>query len=45
VARLTAARIMGLRHEMAGNLERLGMIAALEGDLAIAARFLSHSRA
>jgi hypothetical protein len=42
--RLEAARIMGLRHEVAANLERLGLIAAVAGDLAVAARLLGHSQ-
>ena len=42
--RLGAARIMGLRHEVVANLERLGLIAAVEGDLAVAGRLLGHSQ-
>src|SRR5262249_44827159 len=42
--RLDAARIMGLRHEVVSNLERLGLIAAIEGDLAVAGRLLGHSQ-
>jgi tetratricopeptide (TPR) repeat protein len=44
-ARLEAARIMGLRHEMVDNFERLGLIAAIEGDLATAGHLLGHSQA
>jgi hypothetical protein len=42
--RLEAARIIGLRHEVVANLERLGLIAAVAGDLAVAARVLGHSQ-
>jgi hypothetical protein len=35
---------MGLRHEVVANLERLGLIAAVEGDLAVAGRLLGHSQ-
>jgi hypothetical protein len=42
--RLTAARIMGLRHEVATNLESLGLIAAAEGSLATAGRLFGYVR-
>jgi predicted ATPase/DNA-binding winged helix-turn-helix (wHTH) protein len=42
--RLELARMMGLRHEVVANLERLGLIAAIEGDLAVAGRLLGHSK-
>ncbi|KAA2212595.1 ATP-binding protein [Teichococcus oryzae] len=42
--RLAAARIMGLRHEVATNLESLGLIAAIEGNLAMAGRLFGHVR-
>jgi hypothetical protein len=34
--RLELAKMMGLQHELVANLERLGMIAAIEGDLTLA---------
>lgn len=40
--RLAAARLMALPHEVAANLERLALIAAIEGNLATAARLLGH---
>jgi predicted ATPase/DNA-binding winged helix-turn-helix (wHTH) protein len=42
--RLTAARIMGLRHEVTTNLESLGLIAAAEGSLATAGRLFGYVR-
>jgi predicted ATPase/DNA-binding winged helix-turn-helix (wHTH) protein len=42
-ARLHSARAMGLHHETVRGLERLGLIAALEGDIAFAALSLGHS--
>jgi predicted ATPase/DNA-binding winged helix-turn-helix (wHTH) protein len=42
--RLELARMMGLRHEVVANLERLGLIAAIEGDLALGGRLLGHSK-
>jgi predicted ATPase len=42
VERLTAARLMGLPHEVAANLERLALIAALEGSLDTAARLFGY---
>jgi predicted ATPase/DNA-binding winged helix-turn-helix (wHTH) protein len=44
-ARLEAARIMGLRHEVVDNFERLGLIAAIEGDIATAGHLLGYSQA
>lgn len=43
--RLYAARIMGIPQEVLSNLERAGLIAALEGDAAAAGRLLGHSEA
>lgn len=43
--RLYAARIMGIPKEVLANLERAGLIAALEGDAASAGRLLGHSEA
>jgi predicted ATPase/DNA-binding winged helix-turn-helix (wHTH) protein len=43
--RLYAARIMGIPKEVLANLERAGLIAALEGDAAAAGRLLGHSEA
>jgi len=40
--RLTAARLMGLPHEVAANLERLALIAAAEGSLATAGRLFGY---
>ncbi|NKC31109.1 ATP-binding protein [Falsiroseomonas selenitidurans] len=40
--RLVAARLMQLPHEVAANLERLALIAALEGSLATAGRLLGY---
>lgn len=40
--RLAAARVMGLPHEVAANLERLALIAAVEGNLAGAGRLFGH---
>jgi len=40
--RLTAARLMGLPHEVAANLERLALIAACEGSLATAGRLFGY---
>ncbi|WP_338664096.1 winged helix-turn-helix domain-containing protein [Pararoseomonas sp. SCSIO 73927] len=42
--RLAAARIMRLPHEVAANLERLALIAAVEGDLTTAGRLYGHVR-
>jgi predicted ATPase/DNA-binding winged helix-turn-helix (wHTH) protein len=41
--RLRLARIMGLRHEVVANLERLALIAAIEGDLTVPGRILGYS--
>jgi hypothetical protein len=43
--RLVAARMMGLRHEVVANLERLGLVAASLGELAVAGRILGHGEA
>ena len=43
LARLRAARIMGMPHEVVRNLERLGLIAAKENRWALAARLCAHS--
>lgn len=43
--RLYAALIMGIPQEVLSNLERAGLIAALEGDAAAAGRLLGHSEA
>lgn len=43
--RLYAARIMGIPKEVLANLERAGLIAALEGDAVAAGRLLGHSEA
>jgi predicted ATPase/DNA-binding winged helix-turn-helix (wHTH) protein len=40
--RLAAARLMGLPHEVAANLERAALIAAVEGDLATAGRLFGY---
>ncbi|MBX6372946.1 MAG: helix-turn-helix transcriptional regulator [Acetobacteraceae bacterium] len=40
--RLTAARLMGLPHEILANIERLALIAALEGRPDTAARLLGY---
>ncbi|MBL6076861.1 helix-turn-helix transcriptional regulator [Belnapia sp. T18] len=40
--RLTAARLMGLPHEVVANLERLALIAAMEGSLATAGRLFGY---
>lgn len=40
--RLVAARLMRLPHEVAANLERLALIAALEGSLATAGRLFGY---
>lgn len=40
--RLAAARLMALPHEVAANLERLALVAAVEGSLASAGRLFGH---
>ncbi|SDE24545.1 ATP-binding protein [Belnapia rosea] len=40
--RLAAARLMGLPHEMVANLERLALIAAMEGSFATAGRLFGY---
>jgi predicted ATPase/DNA-binding winged helix-turn-helix (wHTH) protein len=45
VERLTAARLMGLAHEILANIERLALIAALEGRHESAARLLGYVEA
>lgn len=42
--RLAAARLMALPHEVAANLERLALIAAVKGSLAAAARLSGYVR-
>ena len=42
--RLAAARLMALPHEVAANLERLALIAAEDGSLAVAGRLFGHVR-
>jgi predicted ATPase len=43
--RLYAARIMGMPREVAANVERAGLIAAIEGDAAVAGRLLGYGQA
>jgi predicted ATPase/DNA-binding winged helix-turn-helix (wHTH) protein len=42
--RLQVARMMGLHREVVDNLERLGLIAAMTGDVASAGRLLGYSK-
>jgi tetratricopeptide (TPR) repeat protein len=41
---LELARMMGLQNEVVANLERLGLIAAMDGNLDVAGRLLGHSQ-
>lgn len=43
--KFVAARLMGLSHEVTANLERLALIAAVEGDLAMAGRLFGYVQA
>jgi predicted ATPase len=42
--RLEATRMMGLRQEVIADLERLGLIASMEGDLVLAGRLLGYTQ-
>src|SRR5262249_12011527 len=44
LGRLDAARMMGVRQEVIANIERLGLIAAIDGGLALAGRLLGYSQ-